>query len=93
MNLYRSCQHQCNYCNSQSECYHLEDFSDIHIKSELWNFWKKVIKKTSEVCKMLSFGVTLRDRQREYFYNKLDKLFSEFVKNMKVNLAIANLHP
>ena len=32
MNLYRGCQHQCIYCDSRSECYQIEDFSEIHVK-------------------------------------------------------------
>lgn len=33
MNLYRGCQHQCIYCDSRSECYQIEDFNDILVKS------------------------------------------------------------
>ncbi len=32
MNLYRGCQHQCIYCDSRSECYQIEDFSDVLVK-------------------------------------------------------------
>ena len=32
LNLYRGCQHQCIYCDSRSECYQIENFSDIHVK-------------------------------------------------------------
>jgi len=32
MNLYRGCQHQCIYCDSRSECYQIENFSDIQVK-------------------------------------------------------------
>ncbi len=32
MNLYRGCQHQCIYCDSRSDCYHIEKFSDIEVK-------------------------------------------------------------
>ncbi|MCA9936647.1 MAG: radical SAM protein, partial [Anaerolineales bacterium] len=32
MNLYRGCQHQCIYCDSRSECYQVENFSDILYK-------------------------------------------------------------
>ncbi|MCP4425380.1 MAG: radical SAM protein [Chloroflexi bacterium] len=32
MNLYRGCQHQCVYCDSRSECYQIENFSDILYK-------------------------------------------------------------
>ena len=33
MNLYRGCQHQCIYCDSRSECYGIENFNDILVKS------------------------------------------------------------
>jgi DNA repair photolyase len=33
MNLYRGCQHQCIYCDSRSECYQIEDFSNIFVKA------------------------------------------------------------
>jgi len=33
MNLYRGCQHQCIYCDSRSECYRIDDFSDIQVKT------------------------------------------------------------
>ena len=33
MNLYRGCQHSCIYCDSRSECYHMDhDFEDIEVK-------------------------------------------------------------
>jgi DNA repair photolyase len=32
MNLYRGCQHGCIYCDSRSECYGIDDFSDIQVK-------------------------------------------------------------
>jgi DNA repair photolyase len=33
MNLYRGCQHQCIYCDSRSERYQIENFSDILVKA------------------------------------------------------------
>jgi len=32
MNLYLGCQHQCIYCDSRSECYQIENFSDVLVK-------------------------------------------------------------
>jgi DNA repair photolyase len=32
LNLYRGCQHQCIYCDSRSECYQIENFTDIQVK-------------------------------------------------------------
>ncbi|MEN8172462.1 MAG: radical SAM protein [Chloroflexota bacterium] len=33
LNLYRGCQHQCIYCDSRSTCYQIENFADIHVKT------------------------------------------------------------
>ena len=33
MNLYRGCQHQCIYCDSRSECYGIENFKDVLVKT------------------------------------------------------------
>ena len=33
MNLYRGCQHQCIYCDSRSDCYQIDDFSQIQVKT------------------------------------------------------------
>ncbi|MGN1089507.1 MAG: hypothetical protein ACI4Q6_03825 [Huintestinicola sp.] len=32
MNLYRGCCHGCIYCDSRSECYHLNDFDTVRAK-------------------------------------------------------------
>lgn len=32
MNLYRGCCHGCIYCDSRSECYHVDDFDTVHAK-------------------------------------------------------------
>ncbi len=33
MNLYRGCCHGCIYCDSRSECYHVEDFDRVRVKA------------------------------------------------------------
>lgn len=33
MNLYRGCQHGCIYCDSRSECYRIDDFTNIQVKT------------------------------------------------------------
>ena len=29
MNLYRGCSHGCIYCDSRSDCYHIENFDTV----------------------------------------------------------------
>jgi DNA repair photolyase len=32
MNIYRGCEHKCIYCDSRSECYHIDNFDDVLVK-------------------------------------------------------------
>jgi len=32
MNIYRGCCHGCIYCDSRSECYHIDDFDEVKVK-------------------------------------------------------------
>ena len=34
MNLYRGCCHGCIYCDSRSECYGVQDFDTVRVKSD-----------------------------------------------------------
>jgi DNA repair photolyase len=34
MNIYRGCSHGCIYCDSRSDCYHIEDFDRIRVKQD-----------------------------------------------------------
>ena len=34
LNLYRGCNHGCVYCDSLSECYHIEDFHRVRVKKD-----------------------------------------------------------
>lgn len=35
MNLYRGCCHGCIYCDSRSECYHVDDFDRVRLKRDV----------------------------------------------------------
>lgn len=45
MNLYRGCQHQCVYCDSRSQCYGIEDFSDIQVKANALDLLHKELAR------------------------------------------------
>lgn len=34
MNIYRGCNHGCIYCDSRSDCYHVEDFDRVRAKAD-----------------------------------------------------------
>lgn len=37
MNLYRGCSHGCIYCNSRSDCYHIDNFDIVMGKENALN--------------------------------------------------------
>jgi DNA repair photolyase len=45
MNLYRGCQHQCIYCDSRSECYQIENFADVIVKTNAIDLLKKELPR------------------------------------------------
>lgn len=77
MNIYRGCCHGCIYCDSRSECYRIENFDNVRAKKDV-------------LILLPSFGVTLRQNQREYFFNKLDDIFPESDLRKKYIKAYGN---
>ena len=55
MNLYRGCQHQCIYCDSRSECYQIEDFTEIQVKVNAIDLLADVLPR-KRVCGTIGFG-------------------------------------
>jgi DNA repair photolyase len=57
-NFYRGCSHKCIYCDSRSECYNIENFNDIEVKTnaplllerELMKKKRKYIIGTGAMC-------------------------------------------
>ncbi len=62
MNLYRGCQHQCIYCDSRSECYQIENFSDVLVKVNAIDLLRKELprKRTKGINKHHLGFVTVR---------------------------------
>lgn len=51
MNLYRGCSHGCIYCDSRSNCYHMEhDFEDIEIKENAIPLLENALKRKRKKC-------------------------------------------
>ena len=51
MNLYRGCLHGCIYCDSRSDCYHMEhDFEDIELKSNAISLLEDALRKKRKKC-------------------------------------------
>lgn len=51
MNLYRGCQHGCIYCDSRSDCYHMEhDFEDIEVKENALVLLENALRRKRKPC-------------------------------------------
>lgn len=51
MNLYRGCSHGCIYCDSRSNCYHIEhDFEDIEVKENAIDLLENALKHKRKKC-------------------------------------------
>lgn len=56
MNLYRGCLHGCIYCDSRSDCYHMEHlFEDIEVKENALELLDASLKKKRKPC-MIGMG-------------------------------------
>lgn len=51
MNLYQGCHHGCIYCDSRSNCYHIENFNQIKVKKDVITLLSK------ELCSKKRKGV------------------------------------
>jgi len=51
MNLYRGCQHGCIYCDSRSECYHVDhNFEDIEVKENALVLLEDALRRKRKPC-------------------------------------------
>lgn len=56
MNLYRGCSHGCIYCDSRSNCYHIEhNFEDIEVKENAIELLEYTLQRKRSKC-MLGTG-------------------------------------
>jgi len=45
MNVYRGCQHNCIYCDSRSDCYQIEEFTDLIVKRNAPELLNEILYK------------------------------------------------
>ena len=51
MNLYRGCSHGCIYCDSRSNCYHMEHaFEDIEVKENAIELLRDALTRKRKKC-------------------------------------------
>ncbi len=48
MNLYRGCSHRCIYCDSRSNCYHVDNFDIVREKENALSILEQKLSKKRE---------------------------------------------
>lgn len=48
MNLYKGCCHGCIYCDSRSDCYHIEDFDSVRVKKDCVTILEKELRSKKQ---------------------------------------------
>ena len=68
MNLYRGCSHRCIYCDSRSNCYHIENFDIVRGKEDALSILEQELSKKREkgVVGIGAMSDTYNPLEKEY---------------------------
>ena len=66
MNIYKGCSHGCIYCDSRSECYHVENFDQVRVKENALQILRHELRR--KVKKGIIFTGSMSDP-----YNSFEK--------------------
>lgn len=67
MNLYKGCTHGCIYCDSRSNCYHIDNFDIVHGKENaLYILEKELRKKSRGVVGIGAMSDTYNPLEQQY---------------------------
>ena len=68
MNLYRGCPHRCIYCDSRSECYHIDNFDIVRGKENALSILEQELSKKREkgVVGIGSMSDTYNPKELQY---------------------------
>ncbi len=58
MNIYRGCSHGCIYCDSRSECYHVEDFDTVRAKKNALEIIDRELKSKRKKGVVITGGMS-----------------------------------
>lgn len=81
MNLYRGCSHNCIYCDSRSNCYHIDNFSKVRGKKNALYILEKELstKKETGIIGIGAMSDTYNPLEKEYEQTKSAlKLISKY---------------
>ena len=88
MNLYRGCNHGCIYCDSRSDCYHIENFDKIRAKENEIEILNSALagKKEKGVVAIGSMSDTYNPLEKKY---EITSKALELLKRYNFGIAIA----
>ena len=68
MNLYRGCSHRCIYCDSRSNCYHIDNFDIVRGKENALYILERELSKKQEkgVIGIVSMSDTYNPLEKQY---------------------------
>ncbi len=92
MNIYRGCSHGCIYCDSRSECYHVEDFDRVRAKSECLKILELELskKRTAGVIGTGAMSDPYNPFEKEY---ELTRGALQLIDQYEFGVAIATKSP
>lgn len=87
MNLYRGCQHGCIYCDSRSNCYHIDSFDVPKVKQDAINILEKELskKRTKGIIGIGSMSDTYNPLERKL---ELTRNALKIIKKYKFGVSI-----
>lgn len=81
MNLYKGCSHRCIYCDSRSDCYHIDNFDIVRGKENALSILEQELSKKREkgVIGIGSMSDTYNPLEKEYEQTRVAlKLISKY---------------
>jgi len=92
MNLYRGCCHGCIYCDSRSECYHIERFDTVRAKKDALQILSRELKtkRQAGVAGMGSMSDPYNPFERKY---ELTREALKLIRDNGFGAAIATKSP
>lgn len=92
MNLYRGCHHGCIYCDSRSDCYHVENFDQVKVKKDTTTMLSKELlsKRKKGIV-----GIGAMSDTYNYYEKKLEvtKSALEIIRQTGFGVCIATKSP
>lgn len=74
MNLYRGCSHGCIYCDSRSDCYHIDNFDIVRGKFNALSILEQELSKKEKKVSLELAQCLILIIQKSWNMNKLEGL-------------------